>query len=98
VWHAGRLDESGRRNVEACIEFVERDVATLAVLPERQRAILDILRGRVLTLKALAGELGCDPSRLHRDHLKPLLRADYIRNDRRVSGYYRPDEPPGAGE
>lgn len=64
-------------------------------LPEKQLAILRALDGRALTLKALAEAVGgSDPSRLHRDHIKPLMALGRIKPDRKIGGYYRPDVPP----
>ncbi|HET6576313.1 MAG TPA: hypothetical protein VFG68_22110 [Fimbriiglobus sp.] len=70
---------------------------TGAPLPRRQREVLEKLDGRALSLKDLAKELDCDPSRLRRDHLKPLMNAGHIKNDRAIGGYYRPDAPPALG-
>jgi hypothetical protein len=92
--HAENLDNRSRSNVEACVEFVRRDLATLESLPELQRAILSSLDGRAMSLKVLAQKLEYDPSQLHRTHLKPLMDAGRVANDRKRGGYYRPDAPP----
>lgn len=66
----------------------------IRALPEKQREVLTALNGRALSLKALTELLGCDASRLHRDHLKPLMALGHVARDRKVGGYYRPDAPP----
>jgi hypothetical protein len=63
-------------------------------LPQKQREILTALKGRALSLQQLATELDCDPSRLHRDHIKPLIASGRLKLDRSVGGYYRSDAPP----
>ena len=68
--------------------------ASTEVLSERQREVLSILSGVALTLKELAKRLDCDPSRLHREHLKALMRFGRVENNRKIGGYYRPDTPP----
>jgi hypothetical protein len=72
-------------------------VEVASPLTAKQREILAVLSGQALTLKELAERLGCDPSRLQRDHLKPLMERGLLANDSRVGGYYRPDAPPGVG-
>lgn len=61
---------------------------------ETQRSILSLLDGRAMSGKELANEIGCDLSRLQRDHLKPLMTAGRVLNSKAVGGYYRPDKPP----
>jgi hypothetical protein len=91
----------------AGIDFEMRRAAALRGIPapassptpplgEVERRIMEALDGKALTLDALAAQLDRDPSRLHRDHLKPLLDGDHIKNDRRIGGYYRPDALPSG--
>jgi hypothetical protein len=63
-------------------------------LDEKKRQILEKLKGRALALEALAKELDCDPSRLYRDHIKSLVGAGRVKNDRKIGGYFRLDAPP----
>jgi biotin operon repressor len=61
---------------------------------ELQRRILQKLDGKVLTLDALAQKLETDRSRVHRDGIKELKDRGFVKNNRRLGGYYRPDSPP----
>jgi hypothetical protein len=61
---------------------------------EKQQQILQLLWRRAMKLRELAEALDCDPSRLQRDHLKPLMKRGEIENDRAKGGYYRPAAPP----
>ena len=70
---------------------------TFGALTERQREIMAFLRGASTSLKELAACVDRDESRVHRDHLKPLLKKGLVENDRAVGGYYRPDAPPAGG-
>jgi hypothetical protein len=65
-------------------------------LTEKQCLLLDALNGTALSLKELAKRLACDPSRLQRDHLKPLLRDGSVKNCKAVGGYFRVDAPPNG--
>jgi hypothetical protein len=60
-----------------------------------QRKVLEVLNRRAYTKDGLAAEIGVDPSQLHRDGLKPLMVADFVKNQPGV-GYYRPDSPPAG--
>lgn len=60
-----------------------------------QARILKLLDGRAMKQIQLARELGVHESQLHRPgYLFELKAADRVRNDRKIGGYYRPDEPP----
>jgi hypothetical protein len=61
-----------------------------------QKEVLDLLKGKVLTLDALAEKLNHDRSTLHRRALKELMQRGKVKNNQRVGGYYRPDAPPAA--
>jgi hypothetical protein len=75
-------------------ESNEQEVMDVPPLTEKQRQIREMLKGRALSAKELAKQLDCDPSRLFRDHIKPLMRAGVIKNSRVVGGYYLLDSPP----
>lgn len=63
-----------------------------------QERILDVLAGRALTADALGAEVG-DRSRLFkRGGVKELMEAGLVKNDRRLGGYYRPDDPPSDAD
>jgi DNA-binding NtrC family response regulator len=64
-------------------------------LPEDARLIMEALRGRAMSAKALANELGILDRTLKR-RLSELTALKLITNDRKAGGYYRPDAPPPA--
>ena len=80
--------------IQARVTAAAQLTSARAARTEKQREVLLALDRRALTLKALAEMLECDPSRLQRDHLKPLMMLGHIQNDGSVGGYYRPDAPP----
>lgn len=79
---------------DAVVKINQLGVYADTSLPETQRKILKALEGRALSLKELVKAIDANESALHRDHLKPLMASNRIKNDREVGGYYRPDKPP----
>ena len=102
TWWAARLGDY----VAKVRPELEYEAAVAAMTPPEpepaapltavQREVMGALRGRALTGDDLAAELDADRSTLIRSHLRPLMGAGLVVNDRRVGGYYRPDAPPQA--
>ena len=59
-----------------------------------QQRILRALKGKTLTLDAIAAKLDGDRSHIHQAGLKQLMESGRIKNSRAAGGYYRPDAPP----
>jgi hypothetical protein len=81
--------------IELVKEAIPEQAADTSFIPSPlQLRILEALNHKVLTLDALAEKLEVERSRLHRDALKELKDRGYVKNSRKIGGYYRPDRPP----
>jgi hypothetical protein len=62
-----------------------------------QLAILQALEGKIMTADALAATIGCDRTTLYTGGaIQQLMDRGFVKNSRKLGGYYRPSHLPEA--